>query len=128
VFLETALMRKILLAAMAGTMLAAPATLLAKPAGQSADKPVYGAFGFDTAGMDPAVAPGDNFFDYANGGWVKATAIPADKANVGMFTVLDDLSKQRTQELLKAEVNNPASKIGNAYASYLDLATVEARG
>jgi putative endopeptidase len=45
-----------------------------------------------------------------------------------MFTVLDDLSKQRTQELLKAEVNNPASKIGNAYASYLDLATVEARG
>lgn len=120
-------MRKILLAAMAGTMMATPAMLWAQPA-PAAGKPVYGTFGFDTAGMDKEVTPGDSFFGYANGGWLKATTIPDDKANVGMFTVLDDLSKQRTQEILKAEAGNPASKIGNAYASYLDLATVEARG
>jgi putative endopeptidase len=120
-------MRKILLAAMAGTMMATPAMLWGQPA-PAAGKPVYGTFGFDTAGMDKEVPPGSNFFDYANGGWLKATAIPDDKANVGMFSVLDDLSKQRTQDILKAEAGNPASKIGNAYASYLDLATVEARG
>lgn len=111
-------MRKILSAALAGSMLATPAV----------SKPVYGSFGFDTAGMDPAVAPGENFFDYANGGWLKTATIPADKSNFGMFTVLDDLSKQRTQDILKTELANPASKIGNAYASYLDLASVEAKG
>ncbi len=124
-------MRRILLTALAGTILATPASLLAQsaPADTAASaKPTYGNFGFDTAGMDTTVAPGDNFFDYANGGWLKATAIPSDKADYGMFTVLDDLSKLRTQEILKAELTNPASRIGNAYASYLDLATVEARG
>ena len=124
-------MRRILLTALAGTILATPASLLAQsaPADTAASaKPTYGTFGFDTAGMDTTVAPGDNFFDYANGGWLKATAIPSDKADYGMFTVLDDLSKLRTQEILKAELTNPASRIGSAYASYLDLATVEAKG
>jgi putative endopeptidase len=124
-------MRRLILAALAGTILASPAALLAEPAASdaaTAAKPTYGTFGFDTAGMDPAVAVGDNFYDYANGGWMKATTIPSDKANYGMFTVLDDLSKTRTQDILKAELTNPNSRIGNAYASYLDLATVEARG
>ncbi len=119
-------MRRILYTALAGTMLAASSAALAEPA--AADKPTYGAFGFDTAGMDPAVGVGDNFFDYANGGWVKATTIPQDKSDYGMFSVLDDLSKSRTQAILKGELANPASRIGNAYASYLDLATVEAKG
>ncbi|WP_353227393.1 M13-type metalloendopeptidase [Novosphingobium sp.] len=125
-------MRTIALLALAGSMLAPAFPTLARDAAaattQSADRPVYGTFGFDSTGMDPAVTPGDNFFGYANGGWLKSTAIPADKADFGMFTVLDDLSKQRTQGILKAELANPASRIGNAYASYLDLATVEARG
>jgi putative endopeptidase len=124
-------MRKILWTALAGTMMAAPGMLLGQPALAPAPipgKPAYGTFGFDTSGMDTGAAPGDNFFDYADGAWVKSTNIPADKANFSMFSVLDDLSKQRTQDILKAEANNPASKIGNAYASYLDLASVEARG
>jgi putative endopeptidase len=121
-------MRKILFAALAGTMLSATALAHADPAPAPATGPTYGTFGFDTKGMDPSVAPGDNFFSYANGGWVKSTTIPDDKASYNMFTVLDDLSKQRTQGILKAELANPASKIGNAYASYLDLATVEAKG
>lgn len=121
-------MRKILFAALAGTMLSAAALAHADPAPAPATGPTYGTFGFDTKGMDPSVAPGDNFFSYANGGWVKSTTIPDDKASYNMFTVLDDLSKQRTQGILKAELANPASKIGNAYASYLDLATVEAKG
>ena len=121
-------MRKILLAALASTMISAPVVIHAEPATMAAIGPTYGTFGFDTKGMDPTVSVGDNFFGYANGGWVKSTAIPDDKSSYNMFTVLDDLSKQRTQGILKAELTNPASKIGNAYASYLDLPTVEAKG
>ncbi|MBT2188386.1 M13 family metallopeptidase [Sphingobium nicotianae] len=100
----------------------------AAPAAAPAPKPTIGDYGFDTAGMDKSIAPGDNFYDYANGGWAKNTPIPADKSNYGMFTVLDDLSKQRTQTILEEAKGDPNSKIGNAYASYLDQATVEARG
>ncbi len=81
-----------------------------------------------TAGMDTSVAPGDNFYDYANGTWAKNTPIPADKSNYGMFSVLDDLSKSRTKDILDGAKNDPSSKIGNAYAAYLDLPTVEAKG
>src|SRR3546814_5006613 len=56
------------------------------------------------------------------------TPIPADKSNYGMFTVLEDLSKKRTQKILEAAEKDPNSKIGNAFASYLDEATVEAKG
>ena len=94
----------------------------------TADRPQIGSFGFDIAGMDRNVRPGDNFFQYSNGTWARVTPIPADKSNYGMFTVLDDLSRTRTQEILDDKKTDPSSKIGNAYASFLDEAAVEARG
>ena len=94
----------------------------------AAPKPKFGTFGFDTAGMDTNVRPGDNFYQYANGTWAKATAIPADKSNYGMFTMLDDLSKERTRLIIEDAAKDPNSKIGAAYASYLDEAAVEAKG
>ena len=39
-------------------------------------------------GMDRSVAPGDDFYAFANGTWAKNTPIPADKSNYGMFTML----------------------------------------
>ena len=91
-------------------------------------KPTYGTFGFDKAGMDATVQPGDNFYQYANGTWARTTAIPADKSNYGMFTVLDDLSKQRTREIIEETAKDSTSKIGNAYNSFLDTASIEAKG
>ncbi|MBB5987069.1 M13 family metallopeptidase [Sphingobium lignivorans] len=109
---------------------AAPAAPTAPAAAETAAAPkaAIGDFGFDMNGMDAGVAPGDDFYAYANGTWEKATPIPEDKSNYGMFTVLDDLSKQRTQEILDEAKNDATSKIGNAYAAYLDAATVEAKG
>lgn len=101
------------------------------PAAQPAPptpRPTYGTYGFDKAGLDRSVPPGDDFYAYANGTWAKSTAIPADKSNYGLFTVLDDLSKQRTKDILDAAKDDPSSKIGNAYAAYLDQETVEAKG
>ena len=93
-----------------------------------APKPQYGAFGIDTAGMDKSVAPGDDFFEYANGLWAKNTPIPPDKARYGMFNVLDDLSKERTRTIIEEQSKDPNSKIGNVFASFMDEATIEAKG
>ena len=41
------------------------------------------AAGLSLDGMDTSVAPGNDFFEYANGGWVKATEIPADRSSYG---------------------------------------------
>lgn len=107
------------------TAASAPA---AAPEAAPAPKPEIGDFGFDAAGMDRSVKPGDNFYKYANGTWEKNTPIPADKSNYGMFTALDDLSRTRTRELLDSVKDDPASKIGVAYATFLDSAAIEAKG
>lgn len=119
-------------AALGALLLAAPVAAkedaAAAPAAENAAKPVIGDFGFDQAGMDKSVQPGDDFYAYANGTWAKNTQIPADKSNYGMFTALNDLSQTRTREILDAAKGDPDSMIGRAYASYLDSATVEAKG
>ena len=126
---------KTLLMGAAATALARAATMAqadqpATPAAASAStaKPTYGSYGFDATGMDASVKPGDDFYDYANGTWAKNTPIPADKSNYGAFNTLDDLSRERTKGILEAAKSDPNSKIGAAYASYLDSATVEKQG
>jgi putative endopeptidase len=114
--------------ALAGTAMlalpAAPATAQQAVAG----KPKYGTFGFDTSGMNQSLAPGDDFYGYANGTWDRNTQIPADKARYGMFNVLDDLSKERTRTIIEEQAKDPNSKIGNAYESFMDEQAIEAKG
>ena len=43
---------------------------------------------FDKGGMDTTVKPGDNFFLYANGQWVKSAVIPDDQSGTGSFFTL----------------------------------------
>ncbi|CAN5455757.1 M13 family metallopeptidase [soil metagenome] len=131
---------KPILALLAGTMLAGPMTVTAAFAQTAPDSaapdtsaarlatPKYGDFGFDTAGMDRTVAPGDDFYHFSNGQWEKATAIPADRSNYGLFTVLDELSQARTVDILQHAASTPNSKIGNLYVSYLDAKTADAKG
>ena len=108
---------------------AAPAAALSTAAqSATAGKPQYGTFGFDLAGMDRSVVPGNDFFDYANGTWIKNTPIPPDKSRYGMFNVLDDLSKERTRTIIEEQSKDPNSKIGNAYASFMDESAIEAKG
>lgn len=98
------------------------------PAAPARPAPALGSFGFDLAGMDRSVAPGEDFYRFANGTWARNTAIPADRSNYGMFTALDDLSRQRTRAILDEARGDPNSVIGRAYASYMDESGVEARG
>ena len=97
-------------------------------AGLAADKAQIGSFGFDEPGMDRAVRPGDDFYGYANGTWARTTPIPADRSSYGAFTVLDDLSTERSHTILEEAAKDRTSAIGNLYASFMDEATVENRG
>jgi len=84
--------------------------------------------------MDPSVKPGDDFYDYANGNWIKRTEIPPDRSRIGVFSALDDLSNKRTLGLIEETVkaNAPAGsnprKIADLYTSFMDEATIEAKG
>ena len=120
-----------ILAGCATTPMPAPAPIVVAEAAEPAPPAPaaqLGSFGFDTAGMDSTVLPGNNFYAYANGTWAKNTPIPADKANYGMFGLLDDLSKERTRIIVEEAAKDPANKTGIAYAAYLDTAAIEARG
>jgi len=125
-------MRKPFLLALAATTAAAGAYAAAPAAGPAAvangGHAELGTFGFDEAGMDRTVAPGDNFYMFANGNWSKTTSIPADKSSYGMFTRLDDISRSRTRDILDEASRDPNSKIGNAYASFLDIGLIQSKG
>jgi putative endopeptidase len=100
----------------------------APPAPATSTGAQFGTFGFDEKGMDKTVQPGDDFYNYANGNWSKNTPIPADKSNYGSFNLLSDLSESRTRGILDTAAKDPNSKIGRAYATYLDTGTIEAKG
>jgi predicted metalloendopeptidase len=84
--------------------------------------------------MDRSVAPGDDFFAYANGTWLKKTEIPADRAAYGVGAAMTELSAQRTGALIqeaaarRAPAGSEARKIADYYASFMDEAGIEAKG
>ena len=100
----------------------------------STDAPKQDTHGIVVANMDASVKPGDNFYQYANGGWMKRTEIPPDRGRVGVFSRLADLSNQRTVGLIEeaAKANAPAGsnarRIAGLYNSYMDEAAIEAKG
>ena len=94
-------------------------------------RPEIGSYGFDAKGMDAKFTPGNNFYEYANGGWLASTPIPADKSNYGMFSVLSDKSDERTKEIIlgaNATGGPEAKKVADYYASFMDEAAIEAKG
>lgn len=103
-------------------------------AGAAQAKPVYGNFGVDTAGMNKAVKPGDDFYQFTNGTWAAKTEIPADRSSWGGFAILRDLSDTRTRAIIEgvaAAKNVPGSsgqKVGDYFASFMDDAAIEAKG
>ncbi|MEJ5993601.1 M13 family metallopeptidase [Pedobacter sp. Du54] len=89
---------------------------------------------FDTAGMDTTVNPGDNFFEYANGKWMKTTVIPDDQSGWGSFYTLNEENVKNLKGILEdAEKAGAANgsvqqKLGDYYASGMDTVTIEKLG
>ncbi|MDG6094088.1 peptidase M13 [Acetobacter sp. AN02] len=95
----------------------------------------YGEWGFDLAGRDTSITPGDNFFGYANGKAVKNLVIPADKTSYGPFEQLRELSRSRVNDILtQASASVPdapksdSDKLGVFFKSFMDEAAVAKLG
>lgn len=92
------------------------------------------AIGIDVSGMDRSVKPGDDFFDYANGTWLKNTEIPPDKSSYGAGAILNDQTDKRVADLIQqvakgsAPANSERSKIGLYYTTFMDTVAIEKAG
>ena len=53
-----------------------------------------------TQNLDTSVRPGDDFFEYAAGGWMKAHPLDAEHTNNGAFTDLYDENQKQVQKLI----------------------------
>ncbi len=111
----------------------ASALAAASPAiAQTAQGPRYAPFGLELKDMDPSVKPGDGFFEYAEGSWLRDHPIPADKTGAGYNFELPDEIEQQVKKLVEDVTTNPTSpiagKIGDVYAAWMDEPGIEARG
>ncbi|MDB5241456.1 MAG: Endothelin-converting enzyme 1 [Spirosoma sp.] len=89
---------------------------------------------FDKSGMDTTVSPGDDFFTYANGGWVKKTTIPGDQTGWGSFYQLYEDNQLKTRTILEevaksdAKTGSVSQQVGDFYASGMDTALIDKLG
>ena len=111
-------------------MVAGAALAIASPAA-SANKPAYGTWGVALEDMDNGVKPGDDFFAYAEGTWLKNHPIPADKTGAGYNYELPDQIELQVRKMVEDVSANPTTdverKIGDAYAAWMDESGIEAR-
>ena len=84
------------------------------------------------AGVDASIRPGDDFFAYANGAWLKATEIPAGQLRWTARSEINQRVRQRVTALLvdagAAPIGSSARKVADFNAAWLDEAAIEARG
>ncbi len=97
--------------------------------------PKFGTWGVDLTSLDKQVKPGDNFFLYVNGGWLKTAEIPADRSQTGSFQDLQILSEERLKIIVADLKKKPDSglsveerKLRDLYDAFVDTQAIEARG
>ena len=86
------------LSAFAGAFLAAAAVSLWAGWSELGAESAPGSPGIDLEGIDHGVKPGDDFFAYANGAWLKKTEIPADRSTYGVTAEVDERTSERTAD------------------------------
>jgi putative endopeptidase len=102
------------------------ATETAKPAAPAAPAP-----GIDEASLDRSVSPCDDFFQFACGGWLKRTEIPADRSSWGRFQEIDERNEKLLKEVLdgaaagKKAAFPQGDKVGDYYAACMAEEEIE---
>ena len=88
----------------------------------------------NTKDMDTSVKPQDDFFMYADGGWIKRTEIPPEYSRWGSFNELIEKNNDALHEIAEKAANThvdpklapETQKVGDYYASGMDEKTIEA--
>lgn len=91
--------------------------------------------GIDPTTIDKAIKPTTDFYQFANGGWLTKTQIPADRPSIGAFeevnqhneTILHGILEQAAKET-NAPADSPARRIGDFYRVGMDEALAETQG
>jgi len=88
----------------------------------------------DTNDMDPSIKPSEDFFLYANGGWIKRTEIPPEYSRWGSFNELIEKNNDALHAIAEKASKTKADpktapeqhKVGDYYGSGMDEKTIEA--
>ncbi len=84
--------------------------------------------------IDRSIKPGDDFYRYANGGWLGIVTIPAGQSSYDTRAMLKEKTSQRVRDLIEdAAATHPANgsvaqKVGDYYASFMDEDGIEVEG
>jgi putative endopeptidase len=89
----------------------------------------------DPANMDLSVKPGDDFFTYASGTWVKNNPVPAKETRWGSFNILRDFNINAVRTVLEKAVADKSApdgsvtkRVADFYSAGMDSLTIEKRG
>ena len=121
--------------AVSGTLFSTGALISTKTWGAEPAGPHFGPWGVDLAAMDPAVKPGNDFFRYVNGEWLKSAQIPPDRSSTGSFLTLYIQSEERLSGIVADLATRPydglsadEKKLRDLYDAFLDRPQIDARG
>src|SRR6188768_253668 len=84
--------------------------------------------------LDTTVSPSSDFFDYANGGWIKKNPIPNEQSSWGIGNLVYEENLRRTREISEEAARSGAAKgsneqkIGDFWSSGMDSAKIENDG
>lgn len=89
----------------------------------------------DPANMDKSVKPGDDFFTYAGGTWMKNNPVPAKETRWGSFNILRDFNANAVNKVIetavadkKAAPGSVTKRVADFYSAGMDTVTIEKRG
>jgi len=84
--------------------------------------------------INDSIDPGDNFYRYANDGWMEAHPLPNDESRFGSFDLLAKETKKKVRDLVQdfaranPEQGTIEQKIGDFYSLGMDTGQIEAQG
>lgn len=91
--------------------------------------------GIDLANIDSSAAPGNDFFQFANGSWIKANPIPNDQSRWGTFNILGDNNRKNLRGLAEeaaaktgAAKGSPEQMVGDFWFTAMDTVSIEKAG
>lgn len=90
--------------------------------------------GIDRSDMDLSVRPGDDFYQYAAGGWLKSHPLDAEHPMNGAFVDLEETNQKRINALVSEYASTPQTrgtlgqKIGSLYRLAMDSTRLNREG